>query len=789
MGKTKKRIGKRMITAVLACMLGTLFFSINAQAAIPEVTYDPDAKKAGYHLIIDVQRVCHHTADRDTRNLYTTMTGLAPTAEQVIGGIVNNRGLIYTVDSYTTKPVGIGAERVGNAVVAVHVSNVGNMPDNRVDLILSEPYVEESQLAGYSYYWHGFSHCTYTGKDYYVGGGHTWLGNTVGAVGTNEVVGTSYSHVITRYRFAPNNYNVVYNGNGATEGTMGNQSVSYDQTFNLVSNTYKRDGYRFNGWNTAPNGNGQSFSNRQSVSNLTSQDGGTVTLYAQWTPITYMVHFDGNGATSGNTTDQRCIFGRGGALNVNGFKKQYDIRYDGNGGTSEKENATAAAAFNGWQDNNTTYYKGMYFNYHSFDAPYYINKYQDVKNWCGYNKYEALGHWYTYIIAQGKENRQSARNFKIDDYMQYGGSDLAATFGNNRPAYVSHWQNHGIYEGRKGAAYIDSGTSDLYPNQAWVANLATREGENITLTADWTPGSVILPTAERSGYRFAGWYTKPKGGNLIGNAGETYIPDAGGRTLYAQWKANTYIIRFDGNGATEGSMEDIPAVYDQDITLPPNLFIRITDQGESVFNGWNQDNTVYETQYADQETVRNFTPEDGAIVTLYAIWDDCPEIEAVDRYFSLDFARQGKITEEELLSTAAATDCEDGGLENRTSEQIAESGLNRSLSLYGYAATDFTEFTDSGSVSMTYKAVDSAGNTVYKTVTVFISNTEPLPQTEFQYTRVINEKYYKAAYEAGGLHPKSIWRSNVEYQNVFEGAVRNLKNDTPEDKYSIVSRK
>ena len=140
---------------------------------------------------------------------------------------------------------------------------------------------------------------------------------------------------------------------------------------------------------------------------------------------------------------------------------------------------------------------------------------------------------------------------------------------------------------------------------------------------------------------------------------------------------------------------------------------------------------MYETEFADQETVRNLTPENGAVVTLYAIWDDCPQIEAVDRYFSLDFAQQGNITEEELLSTASAVDREDGTLENRTSTQIAASGINGSLSLYGYAATDFTGMTDSGSVSMTYKAVDSIGNTVYKTVTIFITNTETLAPVSY----------------------------------------------------------
>lgn len=877
--KKKNRIIKGVVTAVLACMLSTAFFSADIEAAeskeeesietiargASQITYDPNEQRTGYHLEVLDQKQCNHSEGVQSRNIYTTMTGLTPTAEQVISRIVNE-GLNYTVDSYICPPEGIGAERIGNTAVAIHVFNVGNALNERQDAVLSSPYKAVNGYAGYTYYWTGFSHCPYTGKDYYVGGGHTWLGDAVGTVGANEVVNNAYSHIVTRYRFVPNNYTVTYNGNGATEGYVANQTVTYDQIFNLSNNGYKKDGAVFCGWNTAPDGSGQSFSEGQSVSNLTAADGGTVTLYAQWKAINYKVHFDGNGATSGNTPDMSYAFDQGGALNANGFKKQYSINYNGNGGTSEKEADIADAQFNGWQDNNVFYYWGMYFNSYGIDAPYYVNKYPDVKNWCGYNKYAVIHHWYTYIISQGVEDRQSAQNFKIGDYMKYGGGDLKAAFGDNRLAYVAHWMNNGIYEGRTGAVKIDTATSDLYPDRAWVANLATRQNETVVLTADWTPGSVVLPKAERAGYQFAGWYNSPEGGEFIGKEGATYTPEVSGTTLYAhwvandyeiafdgngatsgnmenqkakydevitlqpnqfertgytftgwntnsdgtgtalenqqqvknltteengtvilyaQWKANAYIIHFDGNEATDGAMEDISAVYNQDITLPPNQFVRTTEQGESVFTGWNLENGIYDAEFADQQTVRNLSAEDGAVVTLYAIWDDCPEIEAVDRYFSLSFAQQGKITEEELLSTASATDREDGELENRTGAQIAETGINGSLSLYGYATTDFTELTASASVSMTYKAVDSIGNTVYKTVTVYITNTEPIAQTDFAYTRFINEKYYKAAYENGGLHPKSVWRIDPAYESTLQNALANLKNETPEETYYI----
>lgn len=82
--------------------------------------------------------------------------------------------------------------------------------------------------------------------------------------------------------FAANTYEVVFNANGGT-GTMANQSFTYDEASKaLTTNTFTRSGFTFNGWNTAPDGSGTGYTDGHSVQNLTSEDGGTFTLYAQW---------------------------------------------------------------------------------------------------------------------------------------------------------------------------------------------------------------------------------------------------------------------------------------------------------------------------------------------------------------------------------------------------------------------------------------------------------------------------------------------------------------------------
>ena len=107
----------------------------------------------------------------------------------------------------------------------------------------------------------------------------------------------------------PNTYTIVYNGNGATSGGTASSTHTYNQSKALTSNGYTRidnayKGYVFTGWNTAANGSGTSYSNGQVVNNLTSSNGGTITLYAQWTRVVVNVTFNPNGGsvTNGNRT-------------------------------------------------------------------------------------------------------------------------------------------------------------------------------------------------------------------------------------------------------------------------------------------------------------------------------------------------------------------------------------------------------------------------------------------------------------------------------------------------------
>ncbi len=84
--------------------------------------------------------------------------------------------------------------------------------------------------------------------------------------------------------FKANQYTVKFDANGGT-GSMSDQSHAYGVSTALTANAFERTGYTFAGWNTKADGTGTSYTDQQSISNLSSTDGATITLYAQWEEI------------------------------------------------------------------------------------------------------------------------------------------------------------------------------------------------------------------------------------------------------------------------------------------------------------------------------------------------------------------------------------------------------------------------------------------------------------------------------------------------------------------------
>ena len=77
-------------------------------------------------------------------------------------------------------------------------------------------------------------------------------------------------------------YKIAYNANGGSGTTMSNSTHTYDTPKTLSKNTYTKNGYNFIGWNTNKNATTGLYADQQSVTNLSSTNNATITLYAIW---------------------------------------------------------------------------------------------------------------------------------------------------------------------------------------------------------------------------------------------------------------------------------------------------------------------------------------------------------------------------------------------------------------------------------------------------------------------------------------------------------------------------
>ncbi len=114
---------------------------------------------------------------------------------------------------------------------------------------------------------------------------------------------------------------VTFDANGGT-GTMEQQIIKYTDSFKILNpHTFIRTGYYFKEWNTDSGGTGMSYEECDDVSSLITGTNSTVSLYAQWMPITYKVTFDSNRGM-GSMTDLTLTYDIPQALPRNTFVRE-----------------------------------------------------------------------------------------------------------------------------------------------------------------------------------------------------------------------------------------------------------------------------------------------------------------------------------------------------------------------------------------------------------------------------------------------------------------------------------
>lgn len=132
-----------------------------------------------------------------------------------------------------------------------------------------------------------------------------------------------------------------------------------------------------------------------------------------------------------------------------------------------------------------------------------------------------------------------------------------------------------------------------------------------------------MPTATmptRTGYTFNGYFTATSGGTKYYNADGSSAKNwdkTTATTLYAQWTANEYTVKFNANGG-EGEMANQDFTYDKAQNLTTNAFNRTG----YTFAGWNTNANGSGTAYTDGQSAQNLTADNNGTINLYAQWNE-----------------------------------------------------------------------------------------------------------------------------------------------------------------------
>ena len=199
--------------------------------------------------------------------------------------------------------------------------------------------------------------------------GYTLVGWFTSQTGGTQITATTISYITSMQtlfaQWEPITYDVVYNGNGSTSGSMSNSTHTYDVSQVLTSNAYKKTGHTFRGWSTSSSSTTVAYTDGQSISNLKSKQGESITLYAVWS----------SDAPSGWTTDdsfidspyytyktkvqynveKRTVNYKTVEAESEYYKTYWTYYYFQNGGYTEYKDATTSySAWSSWSDWSTT---------------------------------------------------------------------------------------------------------------------------------------------------------------------------------------------------------------------------------------------------------------------------------------------------------------------------------------------------------------------------------------------------------------------------------------------------
>ena len=414
--------------------------------------------------------------------------------------------------------------------------------------------------------------------------------------------------------YTPITYKVSLQRNNSSIGGASSVTLNctYDVEFKLERHgSWSHSGYRLTYWarDYAQNQNpGQMYAEGSTVKNLTTTQGATVTLWANWETIDYTLAFNANGGT-GTMASRTELVGQYVTLPKNTFTR-------------------TGYTFAGW---------GRY--------PTDTAQYSDGAS----IKPTANEGATTTLYAIWTPN-----TYTINFINTYGGGTMASqsmTYDIEANLNANTFVRPG-YNFAGWATSANTGAPKQYNDKASVKNLTSEANGTYTLYALWVQASYtvsfnanggtgamssvthcedityVLPdnTFTKTGYHFVGWSKSASATTATWEDGgdATDLSTQGNDvTLYAVWTANTYAISFNANGG-EGSISTmVPVYYDTTVTLPSSGF---TKPGYVLYAWGTRPMSVSELNqgnaYELGASVKNLTATNNGTVTLYAIWQE-----------------------------------------------------------------------------------------------------------------------------------------------------------------------
>lgn len=244
-------------------------------------------------------------------------------------------------------------------------------------------------------------------------------------------------------------YEVHFHADEASTGKMKDMTkLLCGKTYTLTGNAFKKTGYTFAGWATEENGS-VVYTNKQKVTNLCTEEGAVLDLYAVWTPVEYKITY--KNVVSLETAE---------------LAKTFNIR---DGLELEAPAEHPGKAFEGW-------YLDAKFKTPVEELPILDAKGKvKAANITLYAKWSGTGYKYT-IHFEGN----GATSGKIADQKgKVNGKEYTlpnCAFKRTSYTFV-------------GWALEAEATEPVFLNKAKVANLAKENGEVITLYAVWKANS------------------------------------------------------------------------------------------------------------------------------------------------------------------------------------------------------------------------------------------------------------------------------------------------------------